>query len=285
MSAPNIELHNATFEHHSGNDGYTFIDPITSEVLKPGEVPSGILADERMQQGFTFLREHADEIHGKVILGRHGDTADLAGYDLVSDVRQHGNLLFVEGIGWQEGDQEGFNRATQATEDDDNVTVTQRLAGFVTQDDYLREKWAQLFGSGVDVRFADIADTPQPLDDIMLNWNDTWETLHDSAVTTEDHRRSAAIAAVGFNNYREWYMCGLLGEQLAQYSETSSDSSLGFVYLVGTTHQGVVDKLASLGVSVETTQPTGELPEGNRRLGQAIASLSVSGSDLERIYS
>lgn len=284
MSSLNIGLHNASFEYQSDTDEYTFVDPITSEVLQPGEIPSGLLADERMQRGFTFLRENAGEINGKIVLGRHGDAADLAGYDLVSDTRQHGNLLFVEGIGWQEEDQVGFNRAAQATEDDDNVTVTQRLAGFITQDDYLKEKWTQLFGSGVEIRFADIADTASPLDDIMLNWNDTWGALHDNAMTTEEYKRGAAIAAVGFNNYREWYMCGLLGDQLAQYAEADTDSDLGFVYLVGTTHQGVVDKLASMGVTVETARPTGELTEGNRRLAQTIASLAVSGGDLDGIY-
>ncbi len=280
MKNLNINLHNASFRHEPGTNNYTFVDPLTTEVLAPGVIPDGLLADERMERGFNFLRENAAEIGGKVVLGRHGDAQDLNGYDVVADAREHGNLLFIEGIGWQERDQEGMNQATQS--DADKVRVSARLAQIISEDDYLRERWSKLFGSEIDVRFADIADSGGPLDDIMLAWDDTWSALHDGSDASEGHARGAAIAAVAYNNYREWYMCGILGEQLADRAANTDD--LGFVFLVGTTHQGVTDKLTALGLSVETLQHRQELPEGNVRLLQAIGSLSVTGEQLDQIY-
>lgn len=281
MKSLNIDLHNASFRHEPGTDSYTFIDPITSEVLSPDTVPEGLLADDRMERGFAFLQERAADIRGKVVLGRHGAARDLDGYDLVADAKQHGNLLFIEGIGWQERDLEGMNQASHS--EGEEVRVSARLGQLIAEDDYLKAKWSQLFGSGVEVRFADIADTGRPLDDIMLAWDDTWSALHDKSDSSGGYKRGAAIAAVGYNNYREWYMCGLLGEQLAAHAD--STDSIDFVFLVGTTHQGVIDKLSSLGLSVETLQHQRELPQGNTRLMHAIGSLSVTGDQLDMIYS
>lgn len=280
MKNLNIDLHNASFQHEPGTDNYIFVDPLTGDKLLPGVIPEGLLADDRMERGFTFLRERAEDIGGKVVLGRHGDAQDLDGYDVVADAKQHGNLLFIEGIGWQERDQEGMNKATHS--DQKTVRVSNRLAQIISEDDYLRERWSQLFGSGIDVGFADIADSGNPLDEIMLSWDNTWSVLHDGSGSSDGHARGAAIAAIGYNNYREWYMCGILGEQLAERAVSTDD--LGFVFLVGTTHQGVIDKLTSLGLSVETLQHRQELPEGNMRLLQAIGSLSVTGEQLDRIY-
>lgn len=280
MNPLQIDIHNSSFTHIEGSDDYEFTDPISGEILNPEIIPQGLEADARIKEGLDYLRENGSRVDGKIILSRHASDLDLQGYDLQADAKKYKNVFF-EGIGWRETDVQDLEKMSRAQ--NDTVKVSDRMARLLEESDFLKAKWKQLFGSGVNIRFADIADSNQPIDQMLLEWDSAWHELHQLSESSPEHKRAAAIAAIGYNNYREWYMCGILAQQLAGLVREGSEPS--FVFILGTTHRNIVDKLKKLGVNVDIKVIDHERGEMNVELEKAIGRLSASGTELETIYS
>ncbi|HUC89217.1 MAG TPA: hypothetical protein VMR45_00265 [Patescibacteria group bacterium] len=229
-------------------------DPLTGEIMWPGEIPKSLLADPELKQGFEFWKKHGPDVAFKLLLCSHSSAKDLleADFDLNAVAKRlgrSGDPLYLEGVGRvddAELSREVHNRFSHSTKQqlieggdaEDIVVVDQPLDNFSFQ------ILNQIMATGVDVVNPDYyADGKRPADVALAAWRR--EVRGASAVHGEALR-------VGYIFYRNAYLIGKMGADLARRHAATGEVPSSAALLIGNLHEGIAIDLRRMGVTVRS---------------------------------
>ncbi len=257
-------------------DDYRFLDPITGDVLSPLEPPPGLLLDPRLSRGYDFLRQQAGRVRIGLALAPHGVASDLDDVDLKSRP-----ILLLEGLHWSRDVEYDLNVASQTSLDTGAIPVSQQTAYNLHMDEWFKARLLLIRGSGVNVRFADVPryeDTGLEIDRLMDEWDGIWMEKYDKRNVSTHAVFESTLASIGCNNYREWYMSGMIGYRLSELFDAGVKSDATF--LVGSNHLHVRSKLEAMSSEVVILNHGTERLGADRLLVRALGTLSLTTKQL-----
>ncbi|HUC89218.1 MAG TPA: hypothetical protein VMR45_00270 [Patescibacteria group bacterium] len=239
-----------------GADGVIRLcDLQTREIMLPGEIPKSLLADPELRKGFEFWQEHGSKVQFNLLLARHSVAKDLMNSDIdlhavAQRLSEVNGPLYLECIGTTSQIQrfeDRHNRISHSTcqkmlesgDEQDASVVNDPGASFTNQ------VLAQIMTTGVEVVIPDYRiDSTRPVD-IALDTS--------RRIRCQSSLYDSMPILVGYVSYRDAYLVGKIGADLARRYEETGIVPSGTALLVGGLHEGIGLELKRYGVPVVTT--------------------------------
>jgi hypothetical protein len=259
--------------------------------LHPGEIPPSILKDEGMRRGFAFWEEHGSEVQMRVLLIKHEKAGDIerSGVDLRREaqaLQKVEGVLYVEGVGMtQDGrdrTSEFFNKVSHASGEQigELRAYLEAVALEAPQASYETDEAISLIGTGVDVRHVDYSLDGQRRPDAVL----TVISDHEERLEIVDAEATVDYTRLGLTHdyYRELYLIGRIGEDLADQLTATGSIPLLTSLLTGALHENVGHRLRTQGVNITFVGGEG-LTQGDRDYITCIGKAAMTHEDLVNI--
>ncbi len=271
-------------------------DPLTGEIMWPGEIPKSLLADEQLRAGFEFWQGPGKEVPFRMLLCSHdsGERLAEAGIDLRAEaqrIKQVDGTLFIEGVGFTAEKirlNRQFNRVSRLTdgqsqsdEYDDPL-----LQGQGPGNAFLTAVLGQVKGTKVNVAFPDYCpDSTRPSDIVLLAWDMQIEDVYGDGYWRYDPsglRMIERFQALHVGNicYRDLYLLGKIGHNLHMQHISTGKLPRGVAFLTGAAHENIGRILQDMGV--EVTMAGGASSDMTKADIDCVRRFEVTAQDIER---
>jgi len=272
-------------------------DPVTSKILEPGEIPPSLLADDGIRRGYDYLREHGDRTHLTILRMQHGpsDTLDPVhtGFDLqarAQALREKGGALYVETVGHastMDLTRLLYNAAANAPAEE-AAEMREGLRNLA------REEPGLAFGAAIAER---VLSTQVPV--VQVDFTLGGERQADAVLTELRHRVKAADSArkqsgdvadyitymwekFGFDTYRDSYLLGRIGADMAARFGSSPTSDIHGELLAGAHHVNVGRRAQAFGAEVTVLGDPPAWDKGNQQYVDALGRGVLTAMDIMR---
>ncbi|HUC89258.1 MAG TPA: hypothetical protein VMR45_00480 [Patescibacteria group bacterium] len=253
-------------------------DPITGDIMHPGEIPPSLLDDPELRAGFEFWKGPGRNVPFKLLLTLHGSGSDLrnAAFNLHAEAKQlgkAGGVLFLESIAtvaYNAKLRRQYNNTSHMSSLLAKVWLVRRGSSkaYAEEDGFESELFSQVQATGVDVELPDLcSDGQRPADRALMNWRRTADGAHIFTSkrynpTQTDKRLRCDALEMGITYYRDMYFIGKMGAELAR-RHAAGRLSGGAALVVGRLHENIAARLSDTGVAAEMV---GKLTDRKGRL-------------------
>ncbi|HUC89174.1 MAG TPA: hypothetical protein VMR45_00040 [Patescibacteria group bacterium] len=244
------------------------LDPITGDVMRPGEIPPSLLADPELKQGFDFWKQHGASVPFTLLLTRHVEASDLRNgeFDLRAEAQAlsaTGGQLFVEGFAPKERTANADQLHNIASNLDDPAQI-QGLRDIIWAEaakdpnfSFSAETLSQIMSTKVKVATPDfITDGDRPADKALAAWHKQVKAARiarsgrsDPTAIIQEFVQHSAVD-MGFCHYRNLYLIGKMGAHLSRQYASTGKIPGGASLLIGKLHENIAVTLTDMGVSV-----------------------------------